>query len=143
MALFSFLSYVTVYIQTHQNRNNNALFKSKQIDCNNFSYEKTPLSFFFWTLFLIPTSCRSLYVCVFNSIIKPGLFIERFFGGQLRLVASEALSFLENPWVFLEKPWVFLKILEFFGKNLEDFFNPWIFWEIFAFFCKELLKISG
>ena len=52
VALFSFLSYVTVYIQTHQNRNNNALFKSKQIDCNNFSYEKNAsLSFFIWTQF--------------------------------------------------------------------------------------------
>ena len=26
-----------------------------------------------------------------------GLFIERFYGGQLRLVAFEALNFLTNP----------------------------------------------
>ena len=32
-----------------------------------------------------------------KTMINAGLFIERFFGGQLRLVASEALSLLENP----------------------------------------------
>ena len=29
--------------------------------------------------------------------MQSGLFIEQFFGGQLRLVASEALSFFQNP----------------------------------------------
>ena len=45
---------------------------------------------------------------------NPGLFFGQFYGGQLRLVASEALSFfkiLELFWEMLEFIW---KIPEFF-----------------------------
>ena len=44
------------------------------------------------------THCLTLMLKnIEHSGPNTGLFIERFFGGQLRLVASEALSFLENP----------------------------------------------
>ena len=32
-----------------------------------------------------------------SRVFSPGLFFGQFYGGQLRLVASEALSFFQNP----------------------------------------------
>ena len=50
---------------------------------------------------------------------RSDLFIERCFEGQLRLVASEAL--------------IFLQFTEFYQKSLEGFF-----WKILYFICRTL-----
>ena len=62
-------------------------------------------------------ACNQAWICKKMGIVITGLFFGQFYGGQLRLVASEA-------WVFFyQDPWVFWEMLEFIWKIPEFFFT--------------------